>query len=65
MRDREGERKVAQKLLDACVMLSRGSVFSNRPSDLADFRPASDSNVSESPRLRFDFFLKPLGNEAV
>ena len=65
MRNREAEKKVARKLLDPCVMLSRGPVFSNRPSDLADFRPASDSNVSESPRLRFDFFLKPLGNEAV
>ena len=65
MRNSEVGKKVAQKLLDACVMLSRGPVFSNRPSDLTTFRPASDSNVSESPRLRSGFFLKPLGNEAV
>ena len=65
MRDREGEKKVAQKLLDACVMLSRGSVIRSRPSGPGNLRPTSDSKVSESHRLRFDFSLKPLGIEAV
>lgn len=57
--------QMARKLLDACVMLSRGLAGSLRPSEPAIIRPKTDSNVSESRGLRFRFFLKPLGNPAV
>lgn len=62
---KQARDEVARKLLDACVMLSRGSVRSHGPSDLTDYRPKADSNLSESFRLRFCFFLKPLDNKAV